>query len=62
MSLLTIGKSGLYAAQAALSTTGHNITNSNVAGYSRQVVVQESTATSAPAPRSPRSSAIRTNS
>jgi flagellar hook-associated protein 1 FlgK len=30
-----------YAAQAALSTTGHNITNSNVAGYSRQVVVQE---------------------
>jgi flagellar hook-associated protein 1 FlgK len=41
MSLLTIGKSGLYAAQAALSTTGHNITNSNVAGYSRQVVVQE---------------------
>jgi flagellar hook-associated protein 1 FlgK len=42
MSLLTIGKSGLYAAQAALSTTGHNITNSNVAGYSRQVVVQES--------------------
>src|SRR6476661_10385524 len=41
MSLLTIGKSGLYAAQAALSTTGHNITNSNVAGYSRQGVVQE---------------------
>jgi flagellar hook-associated protein 1 FlgK len=41
MSLLTIGRSGLYAAQAALSTTGHNITNSNVAGYSRQVVVQE---------------------
>lgn len=41
MSLLTIGKSGLYAAQAALATTGHNITNSNVAGYSRQVVVQE---------------------
>jgi flagellar hook-associated protein 1 FlgK len=42
MSLLSIGKSGLYAAQAALSTTGHNITNANVAGYSRQVVVQES--------------------
>jgi flagellar hook-associated protein 1 FlgK len=41
MSLLNIGKSGLFAAQAALSTTGHNITNSNVAGYSRQVVVQE---------------------
>ncbi|MGO4477247.1 flagellar hook-associated protein FlgK [Massilia sp. 2TAF26] len=41
MSLLSIGKSGLYAAQAALTTTGHNITNANVAGYSRQVVVQE---------------------
>jgi flagellar hook-associated protein 1 FlgK len=41
MSLLSIGKSGLYAAQAALTTTGHNITNTNVAGYSRQVVVQE---------------------
>jgi len=41
MSLLSIGKSGLFAAQAALSTAGHNITNANVAGYSRQVVVQE---------------------
>ena len=40
MSLLSIGKSGLFAAQAALSTTGHNITNANVAGYSRQVVIQ----------------------
>jgi flagellar hook-associated protein 1 FlgK len=40
MSLLSIGKTGLYAAQAALSTTGHNITNANVAGYSRQTVVQ----------------------
>ena len=43
--LLSIGKTGLYAAQAALSTTGHNITNANVAGYSRQGVVQ---ATSTP--------------
>ena len=43
-SLLAIGKTGLYAAQAALSTTGHNITNSNVAGYSRQVVVQQTAA------------------
>jgi flagellar hook-associated protein 1 FlgK len=41
MSLLSIGKSGLFAAQAALSTTGHNITNANVDGYSRQVVVQQ---------------------
>ncbi|MFC4930025.1 flagellar hook-associated protein FlgK [Massilia sp. GCM10023247] len=38
--LLSIGKSGLYAAQTALTTTGHNITNANVAGYSRQGVVQ----------------------
>lgn len=43
-SLLAIGKTGLYAAQAALSTTGHNITNANVAGFSRQVVVQATTA------------------
>ena len=38
--LLSIGKSGLFAAQAALTTTGHNITNANVEGYSRQGVVQ----------------------
>jgi len=38
--LLSIGKTGLYAAQAGLSTTGHNIANANVAGYNRQVVVQ----------------------
>lgn len=38
--LLSIGKSGLYAAQTALSTAGHNIANANVAGYSRQVVIQ----------------------
>lgn len=38
--LLNIGKTGLFAAQAGLSTTGHNIANANVAGYSRQQVVQ----------------------
>lgn len=38
--LLNIGKSGLFAAQAGLSTTGHNIANANVAGYSRQLAVQ----------------------
>lgn len=43
-SLLAIGKTGLYAAQAGLSTAGHNITNANVAGYSRQVVVQATAA------------------
>ncbi|MDB5933866.1 MAG: flagellar hook-associated protein FlgK [Massilia sp.] len=40
--LLSIGKSGLFAAQAGLATTGHNIANANVAGYSRQLVVQAS--------------------
>lgn len=39
-SLLSIGKSGLLAAQTGLATTGHNITNVNVPGYSRQVVIQ----------------------
>jgi len=43
MSLLSIGKSGLLAAQAGLATTGHNITNANVTGYNRQVVVQGTT-------------------
>ncbi|WP_028104768.1 flagellar hook-associated protein FlgK [Pseudoduganella violaceinigra] len=42
-SLLSIGKSGLLAAQTGLATTGHNITNSNVTGYNRQVVVQGTT-------------------
>ncbi|MDO8439208.1 MAG: flagellar hook-associated protein FlgK, partial [Telluria sp.] len=41
--ILNIGKTGLFAAQVGLSTTGHNIANANVAGYSRQVVVQAST-------------------
>jgi flagellar hook-associated protein 1 FlgK len=40
--LLNIGKTGLYAAQAGLATTGHNIANANVAGFSRQVVIQSS--------------------
>lgn len=40
--LLSIGKTGLLAAQVGLATTGHNISNSNVAGYSRQEVVQKS--------------------
>lgn len=43
MSLLSIGKSGLFAAQAGLATTGNNITNSNVAGYSRETTVQATT-------------------
>ena len=43
MSLLSIGRSGLLAAQVGLSTTGNNITNANVPGYSRQGVVQTDT-------------------
>ena len=43
MSLLSIGKSGLLAAQTGLATTGHNITNANVTGYNRQVTVQSTT-------------------
>jgi flagellar hook-associated protein 1 FlgK len=43
--LLSIGKTGLFAAQTALSTTGHNITNANVEGYSRQGVVQATSIT-----------------
>lgn len=39
-SILNVGKSGLFAAQAGMTTTGHNIANANVAGYSRQVVLQ----------------------
>ncbi len=38
--LLNIGRTGLLAAQAGLSTTGHNISNANVDGFSRQVAIQ----------------------
>ncbi|NYE61371.1 flagellar hook-associated protein 1 FlgK [Duganella sp. 1224] len=45
MSLLSIGKSGLLAAQVGLSTTSNNITNANTPGYSRQVAIQGDTGT-----------------
>ena len=38
---LNIGQSGLYAYQAALDTTSHNITNAETEGYSRQVMGQK---------------------
>lgn len=41
MSLLSIGKSGVLAAQVGLATTSHNISNANTAGYSRQVALQQ---------------------
>ncbi|MES2128416.1 MAG: flagellar hook-associated protein FlgK [Pseudomonadota bacterium] len=40
--ILSIGKSGLFAAQTGLATTGHNIANAHTEGYSRQVVIQAS--------------------
>lgn len=39
-SLINIGMSGLSASQAGLHTTGNNIANADVAGYSRQQNVQ----------------------
>jgi flagellar hook-associated protein 1 FlgK len=42
--LLNIGKTGLYAAQAGLATTGHNIANANTVGFSRQQVIQSTAA------------------
>ena len=35
---LNVGQTGLYAFQAALDTTAHNITNAETDGYSRQVL------------------------
>jgi flagellar hook-associated protein 1 FlgK len=37
---LNIGQTGLYAYQAALDTTAHNISNAETNGYSRQVMNQ----------------------
>lgn len=42
-SLLSIGASGLAAAQGTLGTIGHNIANVNTPGYSRQQTVLAST-------------------
>ncbi|MFP4509452.1 MAG: flagellar hook-associated protein FlgK [Spirochaetaceae bacterium] len=39
---IEIGKRGLFAHNRALTTTGHNLTNGNTEGYSRQRVVMES--------------------
>jgi len=40
MSTLSIGVTGLTAANIGLSTTSHNIANASTPGYNRQVVVQ----------------------
>ncbi len=39
--LLTLGSQSVLTAQKQLNTTGHNISNVNTKGYSRQSVVQE---------------------
>lgn len=41
MSSLGIAVSGLRAAQVGLSVTGHNITNAEVTGYTRQQAIQQ---------------------
>lgn len=40
--ILGVGQSALNTAQTGLITTGHNISNANTPGYSRQIVVQGS--------------------
>lgn len=40
MSTLSIGISGLMAANLGLTTTGHNIANASTPGYNRQLIVQ----------------------
>lgn len=37
---LSIGQSGLNAAQIGITTTGHNVSNANTKGYSRQEILQ----------------------
>ena len=38
--IYSLGLSGLAAAQAGLTTTGHNITNASTPGYHRQSIQQ----------------------
>jgi flagellar hook-associated protein 1 FlgK len=37
------GKLAMMASKAAISTTGHNISNANTEGYSRQRTIQATT-------------------
>ena len=39
--IMNVGHSGLTSAKAGIATTGHNISNANVEGYSRQRVISE---------------------
>ena len=38
---LTIGASGIFASNAGVNTTAHNISNINTKGYTRQSIVQQ---------------------
>jgi flagellar hook-associated protein 1 len=42
--LMSLGTRAMFAATAGLQTTGHNIANANVAGYSRQSVLTQTAA------------------
>jgi flagellar hook-associated protein 1 FlgK len=42
--LMSLGTRAMFAASAGLQTTGHNIANANVAGYSRQKVETQTSA------------------
>ncbi len=39
---IEVSKTGIYAQQTALYTTGHNMANANTVGYTRQTVVMQS--------------------
>jgi len=41
LNIMNIGKSALFANQAAINVTGHNISNVNTSGYTRQSVILE---------------------
>jgi len=42
--LMSLGTRAMFAASAGLQTTGHNIANANVAGYSRQTIQTQTSA------------------
>lgn len=48
---LSIGTSGLYTYQAALNTTGHNISNVQTRGYTRQLINQSASQAISVSPR-----------
>ena len=49
--LMQIGNSGMILAKAGISTAGHNITNANTPGFSRQKIVSQSNIVTDPSTR-----------